>query len=143
MFTKILDWLFNKTVIRECSGAEYLHRWYVLKSYKLCSVFIHKFVLSDETRGPHDHPWNFISIILWRGYYEWTPTKQNKWMFIKRRKWPGMILFRRAEHKHRVELVDGKPAVTLIIRFRRRRVWGYHMPDGWIAHDQWWAKNCE
>jgi len=52
-------------------------------------------------------------------------------MCSRKRKWPGMVLFRRATHRHRVVLIDGKPAWTLVIRGPYVRDWGFFTYQGW------------
>lgn len=137
---------FKHMVIYNCFRDKYLTRWYLVRNNRL-GVFLHLFHHSDEDRALHDHPWSFVSIILWRGYIEHTGCKDPSCVRPShqhaKRKWPGMILFRPAEWRHRVELVDGRQAISLIIRFNRRRVWGYWFPSGFIAHDKWWEANCE
>lgn len=36
-------------------------------------VYLHIFFRSDQDRELHDHPWTFVSFILWRGYDEIRP----------------------------------------------------------------------
>lgn len=123
----------KKEIIYGCEGrgdhlSAYLTR-YILFVCNLFHIYLHIFHRSDAD-DHHDHPWHFISIILWRGYIEET-TKGKK------RIYPGMILFRKATHRHRVELVSGnKKAVTLIIRSKKVRDWGFFTKDGW----KWWIK---
>jgi hypothetical protein len=84
----------------------------------------------------HDHPWPFMSIILWRGYIEETPAGRS-------RKWPGMVLFRRATHRHRVELINGKKAVTFVVFGPRWREWGFFTAEGWKQWQQYFReKGC-
>lgn len=49
----------------------------------------------------------------------------------RKRVWPGMILRRPSEWVHRVELIDGKGAVTLVWRGRYTRQWGFWTKKGW------------
>lgn len=65
----MLDRLFAGKVIVNCERQPYLHRWYLIKREWL-SLFLHKFVRSDEDRALHDHPWGFVVIPIWRGYIE-------------------------------------------------------------------------
>lgn len=134
----------KKKIIYGCEsrgdGADpYLTR-YTLISNKYFQVAIHVFHRSDFD-DLHDHPWDFVSIILWRGYIEETfshtsyfhrdnyrYTTERK---VKKRYWPGMILFRKAEHAHRVELVNGKKAVTLVFMGKYVRNWGFYTSKGW------------
>ena len=123
---------FTKFVICHADGSPYLVRYILFKS-NLFSIYLHKFESSDEDRDMHDHPWPFASLILWRGYFEHTP--DETWSLSARirkklRKWPGMLLFRKATHQHIVELhrdANGKelPAWTLVFTGKRIREWGF------------------
>lgn len=126
---------FPKRVIVNCDRKPYLTRWFLVR-FAWLGVFLHYFHRSDEDRALHDHPWSFITIILWRGYLEHTP----KGCF---RRWPGQVCWRPAEWKHRVELIGGKPAVTIVVRFRKRREWGFWERTGFVQWNLWWQKNCE
>jgi hypothetical protein len=151
----ILDHIPHKVIVN-CERDPYLIRWYLLRS-KFIAVFLHKFVRSDEDRALHDHPWNFLVIPLWRGYVEHsseveiiptcygdTGTAFQTGNTIKRRVWPIIgTRFRRAEYRHRVELVKGKPSWSLFIRFKERRVWGFWPKDGFQAWNDWWKEKCE
>lgn len=134
----------TKRIITNCFGQKYLTRYYLIRT-KWLSVFLHVFHLSDEDRFLHDHPWHYFTFLLWRGYWEYTPVNPNEYAgpTKRTRKWPFTFAHHPARWRHRVELVDQKPAVTLFIHFRRVRDWGYHMPKGWKQHHQWWRENCE
>ena len=117
MIEKILDWIFKKKVIHDCGGDPYLHRWYVIRTRGF-GLFIHKFIRSDEDRALHCHPWDFIVIPIWRGYWEWHscamcknhedamgietncrhPVKTRVLPILGAKKQP-------AEYRHRVELL--------------------------------------
>jgi hypothetical protein len=160
--TKLLDKLFNHRTIVNCEREPYLKRWYLIRRPRI-AFFLHRFYRSDEDRALHDHPWSFITVILWRGYLEHTERRcprcvaggyhafagecaqcdDKKTVAVIKRKWPGMICFRRAEHRHRVELVAGKPAWTLVIRFKERRDWGFWERGGFVQWNKWWQNNCE
>lgn len=143
---KFLNWIPNKTIVN-CDRQPYLRRWYLFRT-KPFAIFLHRFFRSDEDRALHDHPWPFITFIIWRGYIE--HTQVCKWPHCDRpshklanRVWPGMICYRPAEWRHRVELVNGKPAWTIVFRFRERRLWGFWERAGFIAWNKWWQNNCE
>ena len=104
----------------------YMSRWEFFR--QLEAAYLHLFHRSDADEM-HDHPWDFWTLVIWRGYIEHTPQG-------RRRLWPGMVVYRRAEHIHRVELIGGKPAVTLVWRGPYRREWGFYTPAGW---QQWQA----
>lgn len=49
----------------------YLRRFYVWeKRWCPFRIFIHKIARSDDDPDPHDHPWNFLSLILKGGYVD-------------------------------------------------------------------------
>ena len=142
----------------------YLTRYTLLET-KYFQVCIHVFHRSD---GPdlHDHPWNFLSLILWNGYIEHTPEQPHEQGLsnsntLRRRVWPGMILFRRATHIHRVELLKGsyvqnhfferpgigqydKKAVILVIMGRKFREWNFFTRSGFKMNwkDYFTANRC-
>jgi len=110
---------------------------------------LHVFHRSDAD-DLHDHPWPFISVILWRGYREVTPWRRaysgppsdgGPEFRRCKRVWPGMILFRPAAHIHRVELIDGKRAISLVFMGRRIREWGFFTRHGWKLWTKYFAEN--
>lgn len=116
--------MIKKKVIYGCEAhgnksKPYMTR-YTLFECKYFQVCLHHFFHSDWTDDFHDHPWPFVSLILWRGYIEETPDGK------RRRRLPGMILFRKATHQHRVELINEKPAITLVLMGKRVRQWYFY-----------------
>lgn len=154
MIHRLLDLLFKKREIVNCDRDVYLHRWFVIRT-KRFGLFIHKFVRSDEDRALHDHPWSFIVIPIWRGYFEWSNCKgcqqypeyyENQSCPNPQRKRVYPILgarYRRAEYRHRVELIGGKPSWSIFIRFTKRRDWGFWLPAGFQQWNKWWQEKCE
>ncbi len=161
---RILNRLLSSKTIHNCEGLAYLIRWYLLRT-SFVAVFVHKFVRSDEDRALHDHPWNFLVIPIWRGYREhserpktkseragiirlpwWSGWVEelNKPVAVVRRVWPILgIRYRKAEYRHRVELIAGKASWSIFIRFRERRGWGFWPKQGFIPNKTWWENNCE
>jgi hypothetical protein len=134
----------------------YLVRWAI--NTRFGGVKLHHFLRSDEDRDLHDHPWSFLSIILWGGYWEHVagPTVPdpdhccslcvehspapgrhcalNEGRRTTIRTWygPGSILWRPAPSVHRVELREGRTAWTLVFTGPKRREWGFHTICGFI-----------
>ena len=127
--------MIKKKIIYGCEEGEltdsspYLIRYTLIerKNWQIC---LHIFKRSD-VRVLHDHPWSFVSLILWRGYVEETLSNRKRY-------WPGSLLFRDAKHVHRVELIKERSAVTLVWMGKRERQWGFHTIKGWIP----WHKFC-
>lgn len=164
MIEKLLNLLFQKREIVNCDRDIYLHRWFLIRN-RFFAVYIHKFVRSDEDRACHDHPWDFLVIPIWRGYWEWSqiqcPYQRpcilcvgapcNGLINRVKRVWPILgTRFRRAEYRHRVNLIGsnsegsiGLPAWSLFIRFRKRRDWGFWLPTGFKQWNAFWQEKCE
>ena len=88
------------------------------------NIFLHKFLSSDPD-DLHDHPWNFISIPIYPGYFEHTPGGYQ-W------RGPLHIKYAKAEHLHRVELGPKQYCWTVFIPLRKKREWGFKTKDGWV-----------
>lgn len=127
----------------------YMMRYIFFKS-KYLSIYFHRFLESDQG-NPHDHPWDFYTFVLKKGYKERLfqkkgdhGTYQEKTVIRK----PGSIAYRPAESVHLVvvdktrtlEEIEDAP-LTMCIMLRRRRVWGFieMFPDGfkwtsWLSY---------
>lgn len=115
--------VFRKRTIQRNDGAPYLIRYYILRT-PWFRIRLHNILLSDYD-CLHDHPWNFISLILWGGYGEMFNDEEKP-----REHSMGKVLFRKAEDKHR--LIVNKPAWTLVFMLKRRREWGFFTKKGWV-----------
>jgi len=111
----------------------YLERYYLFlkdrKSFPF-NIFLHKFLKSDPD-DLHDHPWSFISIVLYPGY--WEHTEEGK-------SWIKPLSIRRAPPNtfHRIELDKNIPYCwTLFIPGTKVRDWGFKTSDGWIQNEQY------
>lgn len=141
--------MFKKTIIHGCDARgdgdkPYLTR-YTIFEFKNWQMCLHIFHRSDSDEH-HDHPWNFTSIILWRGYYEETPELRGNNDYsisrvIIKRVYPFNILRRKAEHRHRVVLVNEKPAVSLVFMGKYKRMWGFFTSEGWMDFRKYFIKN--
>ncbi len=93
----------------------YLLRWFLIPPNRFCRMYWHRFLRSDEPT-PHDHPWNFVSIVLRGKYFDDATGAQSRWRS------PGQLAFRRATHTHRVVLARDrhereKPCTTLVVHW--------------------------
>lgn len=118
-------------------GQLYLRRFFITPRSWPVRVFLHRIYLSDAGLLLHCHPWSWLGFIITGGYIEHLPRSGHVLGellgTIRRRIRPGSVVFRRAEHVHRVELVDGRPAWTCLFVGRTRRVWGFYHDDGtWV-----------
>ncbi len=136
---------------------DYLIRYTLINIPYIGSIKIHKALVSD-TGDLHDHPWNYMSIILWGGYWEWTQVeiesekllswfietrklldngvteKSNiKGKLVKIARWysPGSVLFRKANIPHKLEIPEGKYSLSLIFTSYKWRAWGFMKNGKW------------
>ncbi len=108
-------------------NTDYMWRFIVFKSDYL-KIFVHIFQASDD-ECLHDHPWDFVSFIIWGGYWEKDRAGNIAWYS------PGSILRRRANWAHRV-MIDRK-AVSVVIASRKRRNWGFYSDIGWLPWERY------
>lgn len=111
----------NRFDITNAAGDVFMRRYKLLRT-RWGNVYLHEILRSDEDLCLHDHPWSFLSLILWGGYREQMPAGT----FWRR---PGTLLVRPARAAHRIE-VD-RPAWSLVLVGPRRRAWGCFTPHGW------------
>lgn len=113
-------------------------RRYRLLSTPWFNIYIHHILKSDEDAHPHDHPWHFVSIILWGGYIErWLGAYENYryWMGVPLRedvRGIGNLIIHNAKDFHQITLRK-KSAWTLVFTSSRERPsWGYQTSEGWM-----------
>lgn len=96
----------------------YLERWVI--NLGLFAIRLHHWIASDDQRYFHDHPWDFLVVILKGGYTDKSPGKYDTLKI-------GSIRFRKAEHKHTVKVNPGG-CWSLLITGPKIRNWGFWLP---------------
>lgn len=133
--------LMEKFIISRVPGEPYLTRWRLIHT-PWFGILLHKIDGPDPDQDPHDHPWNFISIVLWGGYTEKlvTPlplvdstlvlrtTDEQSWGWLSVHKMP-------LGKYHKIERLHKKPTWTLILTGPRKREWGFLTTDR--GHVMW------
>jgi hypothetical protein len=98
-------------------GKEYLHRWtFVCFGF---SLRVHHWIGSDVGPHLHDHPFNFISILLKGQYINITPN-------ARRELEAPAIWYANGVAKHRLEIPEGG-AWTILLCGRPYRKWGFYV----------------
>jgi hypothetical protein len=102
-------------------AGDYMRRYYLQRGAQ--HLRFHEILSSDPGRHFHDHPWDYVSLILVGGYTEHTPEGSTHYS-------APCLLVRQAEAAHRLELTA--PAWTYVVTGPPRRRWGFHTEAGWI-----------
>ncbi len=90
---------------------------------------VHNIKSSDDDRAPHDHPWDYWTIVLRGGYWEIVPQYDDSGLYTgDTRIWygPGSFIRRKANSRHILELPEGEDAWTLFITFKKKQKWGFY-----------------
>lgn len=117
----------------------YLRRWRLVQT-PWFGVYLHRIQRPDGDRYLHDHPWSFVSLILWGGYREayldqadaaFTPDRpRNRWLRAGTMHRMGRGSF------HAIRRLLRVPTWTLVLVGPRRHGWGYLTDDGrWVSHE--------
>lgn len=143
---RILDKLFDFQLITDgCEGllenvSIYMKRWFLMNDnqgpVKKRHLYLHNMRRSDADRELHDHPWWFLSFIIWGGYTEETESGKER---IR----PGRIIFRPASWRHRVHLDEGKQSWSLVLTGVKERSWGFWTETGFVGWREWGKLKCE
>ena len=117
----------------------YLERYYLfLKDRETFpfNIFLHRFLKSDPD-DLHNHPWSFLTIILYGGYWEYTDAGKF---------WRAPFSYRYAPANtyHRVELDKNVPHCwTLFLPGKKVQDWGFKTKDGWVQNEKYLKKKKE
>ncbi len=125
------DWAHRQTVRKPDvligpKETPYMRRWWMIPRNQGGQVYLHEILRSDDDRALHDHPWDSTSYVLEGGYVEHLPGGDQVW------RGPGSIVQRRAEDLHRLEIIDGNPALSLFITGPKVREWGFQCGERWV-----------
>lgn len=80
------------------------------------SIFLHRMYAPIDHPHFHDHPWNFVAIVLKGGYYETLPTGRY-W------RGPGSILYRPAVTRHKTTTPTGVVSWSICFVGPKYREW--------------------
>jgi hypothetical protein len=132
----------HRVIMDRVNNEPYLERYYVFLKDRgrfPFNIFLHKFLKSDPD-DVHDHPWNYRTLILKGGYWEWTPQFDKKGHKINEvAKWYGAGSFRSstANSYHRIELDPEIECWTLFMPGPKQRDWGFLVRNTWVQWEQY------
>jgi hypothetical protein len=108
--------------ISSAEAGDYMRRYH-LELAPDRAIRFHHILASDPGHDLHDHPWDFVSVMLDGAYTEITPSGAVRYE-------APCVITRKAEQLHRLVLED--PVWTYVVCGRVRRRWGFATRDGWV-----------
>jgi hypothetical protein len=106
--------------IKSKTGELHFRRWKFFEIKNLFSIYIHKIYLPDYDEHLHNHPWNYVSIILDGGYIELDHNGNS----VSRR--TGSISVKSSESFHKITHLYKSPTKTIVITGpKKQHNWGY------------------
>lgn len=100
----------------------------------LFGIYLHRIYLADVEYDPHDHPWKFLSVILRGGYREriWLDLADLDAQCLRLRQRFSVHRFP-LHQAHKIEHLE-PGTVTLLLRGRHRKGWGFWTADQTVVH---------
>lgn len=141
----LVDWLIKRAekqgrvfhiMDRKTTNPEvYLVRYIVFKC-RYFGIYVHKFLKNDYAEL-HSHPWAFVTWLVKGGYKEDVlKNVDGRLLPVTQYNKPGSILYRKAEHTHRVQLEKeltldqlDEAVTTLVIVGPKQKEWGFYVPS--------------
>jgi hypothetical protein len=103
----------------------YLTRWRVVQT-PWFALYVHRFDGPDSRFVLHDHPWNFMSIVLRGGYTEMRLNKLDRTVGEHTVKHINVV---RRDDAHYITKLLRYPSWSLLLVGGRKRTWGYWEPS--------------
>lgn len=118
-FFKIIKEIKSKT------GELHFRRFAIFHIFNFCSLFVHFIYKEDKDKYLHNHPWNYVGLVLKGSYTEETElgTRQAKL---------GTVSFGNRKFFHKILKINDGPVVTLFFVYGKYIDWGYKSENGFV-----------
>jgi hypothetical protein len=121
-----MKWFKRRTIFR--NNRPYLNRFILFKC-KWFGIYLHNILEADPDLHLHDHPWNFVTLILSGGYKE---ELAGGWQWNV----AGSVAKRKLGDYHRIAEVFGG-TWSLIFIGRTQKDWGFLVNGDHVPHKQY------
>lgn len=110
----------------------YLRRLRIIQT-PLFGLLLHFIYTPDLDQDPHDHPFNFVSVILRGGYTErvFKNVREHDFSYVRRRHLRFGVNVMPVRFAHQIDEMAPR-TTTLVFAGRRQRDWGFWTAAGWI-----------
>lgn len=154
--------IYRRMTLRRTDGQVYLNRW-GFSHDRIGGILLHRMDAPDPGVDLHDHPWWFVSIILWGGYTEERASireavsraaradqldaragQRNAGVrgTTTRRRWLS-VRSMRLDECHTITETHRSHSWSLVIKGPRLRSWGFYLPDGYMPAAQYGTERAE
>lgn len=128
--------LWEKMTIPCKGGIKYLFRIRIIQT-PWFGIYLHDIFEPDDDRGPHNHPWSFLSFVLkgwYREYYIENPESKTG---VEVNTWDRFSIHRMDKNSaHRItECSEGLK--TLIFTGPRTKGWGFYIDGKFIPWQEY------
>jgi len=137
--------IFRRLTLRRADGDVYLDRW-AFAHDRIGGIMLHRMAAPDPGIDLHDHPWPFVTMVLWGGYTEQRANiREAPALALLADEYPdtctrGVVEQRlpfrprvmRMDECHTITDLARRTSWTLVIRGPRRRQWGFYLRDGYM-----------
>lgn len=117
-------------------GKVYLRRLRIVQT-PLWALYLH-FIYEVDAQDPHDHPFNFWTLILRGGYREQVFADPGSLLaIIKLKTWDAVSLHKMSINAaHKIYYLKDK-TVTLVFVGRRQKDWGFYTRSGFVPQKEY------
>lgn len=138
--------LWRRMRLRRSDGRVYLDRWGIGHD-RIGRILVHRMEAPDPGVDLHDHPWWFVSLVLWGGYTEqradtrdaptlaWAAETLGARRGVPNRRRVGSVESMRLDECHTITELHRRTCWTLVIGGPRRRPWGFYLPGGYVDEE--------
>jgi hypothetical protein len=115
--------------IRSKTGELHFRRYAIFECFWF-NIYLHRIFRDDQDKDPHNHPWNFWSIILWGAFIE--DGLHDKTSGIKS---VGTCHYMSMKDYHKNRVIS--TVTTLVLTGKRSQDWGYMTKDGYVGWEEY------
>lgn len=131
MLEKIMKYRLVKEIVSR-QGVVHFRRYKIMET-PWFALYIHQICQSDMDQDPHDHPWDFESLILKGAYTEVYLDPECPEESISCSYYRGDVVKHKSTDAHKITLLTDE-VWTLVYTTGNRRDWGYLTAKGWVDH---------
>jgi len=120
--------------LKECP---YMERWVI--DFKLFSIRLHHWRKSDDSEYLHDHPWWFISWVIYGSYTDIWSTSSGLFVRYKNHRPRWSIQKFPSSHIHTVKIPESG-CWTILLCGPVEHDWGFYVKDKFIKFKRYFHK---